>query len=594
MNEKKQVSKILNKFHQAKRQRQKKDPKWRELDAFDRGEQWELGGKKLPEWIPKPVTNYVHLVKTTKRAALSIENPHAMLLGQSTEDHKQAKVLQDVFNFVWDQMKARLTVRECLETSKLLGTGIAQVYYDDGNGTVKGGKGGRYEGEIRIKQVDPASFYPDPNAFRLQDCEYIHIVRRRPIAWIEKEFGVSNIEPSDNAHEEQGEIYQRDYSSEGKDKIVDFHEHYEKVPNDEEIGGFRYQVTYLAGSKIVRETQPLKPNCYPFAILYDFPQRQDFWGQSTCEVILDNQKLINKVESIMALIGALLQNPQKVVSKGSGIIPEEAAKYASTPGHVWLVNGNVNEAMAWQQPPQIPPALFNLADQARMNIREITGLTEAYMGQTVGSLQTSSGVDSLIERSTMRDRDQMYDFELFVEDISKIIIQFITEYYTETRIARIIEEDDQEPKFIEFTGSDFKDLAYDIKIDVSSKAPITRLRKQEELDKLLTLQGQMQYDPPVITPQEYIREVDFIDSEKFLKRMNMDEIQSAEAIMSQVLEMMVEAQEQGVPAEEIGQMAESMLQQRFEEKQNGVGDTSQHAGELQMRQGQPQAPDIGI
>lgn len=591
MTKNKTVEKILNRFEQAKRQRQSKDEKWKELDAFDRGEQWELGGTKLPPWIPKPVTNYVHLVKHTKQAALAIENPEPLILGQSPEDHIKAKELQKVFGFVWEQMKARKVVRDCIGTAKLLGTAIAQVYYDDFNGEVRGGEGARYEGEIRIRQIDPASFYPDPNAFRLEDCEFIHIVRRRPISWVEKEFGVTGIKPSDSPHNAVGEIYQRNYSSEAKDKIVDLHEHYEKVP-DEEAGGYSYYVTFVAGDRVVRKRQKLQPNCYPFAILYDFPQRQDFWGQSICEIILDNQKLINKLESIMALIGSLLQNPQRVVHRRSGINPEEVTKHGSTPGHTWVSNIPVEQAMKWQEPPQIPAPLFNLADQARANIREITGMNEAYMGQTVGSLQTSSGVHSLIERSTLRDRDQMYDLELFIEDLTNIIIQFITSYYTENRIARILKENDQEPEFFEFIGSDFKDLAYDIKIDVSSKAPISRLRRQDELDKLLAFQGQYQFDPAILTAQEYMRYSDYIDGEKLIERMNMDEIQSAEAIMGQTLEMMVEALENGVNPEEVSQMAQAMLQQRFEEKQQGVGSTVEHTGEVQMRQGS--TPDIGI
>lgn len=582
----KEAAKILQRFEEAKRQRQTKDAKWRELDAFDRGEQWNLGDVKIPAWVPKPVTNYVHLVKTTKRAALAIENPAAMILGQSPEDHLKAKELQKVVDFVWEQIKARKVVRECLDTAKLLGTGIAKVYYDAENDTVKGGKGGKYTGEIKVRQIDPANFYPDPNAFTLEDCEYIHLVYRRPLKWVEERFGVKGLKPTERSHNEQGEIYQRAYSSERKDKIVDFHEHYEKVPNPEDVGGYTYYVTYMAGDKIVRERQPLKPNCYPFAILYDFPQRQDFWGQSTCEIILDNQKLINKVESIMALIGSLLQNPQKIVHKQSGISPEEVAKYGSAPGHVWLSNTQPDQAMRWSDPPQIPQALFNLAEQARLNIREITGLTEAYMGQTVGSLQTSTGVNSLIERSTMRDRDQMYDLELFVEQLTHIIIQFIIEYYSETRIARIL-GDNNEPEFFEFKGTDYRDVAYDIKVDVSAKAPVTKVRKQEELDKLLNIQGQYQFSPAIITPQEYVEESDFIDSEKFVERMNMEEIRSAEAIMTETLQMMTEAQQQGLPQEEIAQMAQAMLLQRFEQKQKGIGSaTSENTGDMQLRQGQ--------
>ena len=216
------------------------------------------------------------------------------------------------------------------------------------------------------------------------------------------------------------------------------------------------------------------------------------------------------------------------------------------------------------------------------------------MGQTVGSLQTSSGVHSLIERSTMRDKDQMYDFELFIEDLTIIILEFVTEYYTEPRIARLLKVEDKEPEFFEYIGADFKELAFDVSISVSSKAPISRLRKQEELDKLLTLQGQMKFEPAIITPQEFMREADFIDAERFLDRMNMDEVNGVNAIMQETLQMMIEGVQSGLPPEEVGAMAEAMLTQRMEERQGGgTGDTSQHAGELQMRQGQPGA-NLGI
>jgi hypothetical protein len=73
-----------------------------------------------------------------------------------------------------------------------------------------------------------------------------------------------------------------------------------------------------------------------------------------------------------------------------------------------------HKRLQYVDPPQIPQVLFNMLENAKANIREITGLSEAYMGQSVGSLQTSSGVNSLIDRSTMRDRDQMYDIELYM------------------------------------------------------------------------------------------------------------------------------------------------------------------------------------
>lgn len=588
MNDKQKANKIIKKFEGARRHRQTigKDRKWKELDAFDRGEQWNLNnGGELPPWIPQPVTNFIHLVKTTKRAALATENPVGKIYPQGPSDQEKSRQLQKVYEFEWDRMKLRKHIREAIETGKLLGTAIVQVYYDESDG-VLGPEEKLYEGRIKAHQVDPASFYPDPNAFSLDECEYIHLVKRKPLKWVKKHPKFSDkakkVESTSKASQEQGEIYQRVYSSESKEEIVDFHEHYEKIPQEE--GGFKYKVTYLANDVLLHESD-LVPNCYPFSVYYDFKQRQDFWGIGVCEYVLDNQKIINKVESVIALIGTLMQNPQKAVSKESGVNPEEVSKYGDVPGQAFLVNGDPSRAIYQLPVPTIPQALFNLAEQAKQNIREITGLTESYTGQSVGSLQTSSGVDSLIERSTLRDRDQMYDLELFIEDLSTLVIKFVSEYYTEPQFLRTIDEAQGKVDFEEFIGKDFKDLAFDIKVNVSSKAPITRARQKQEMEKLLTLQGQMKFDPPLVIPQEYIQWSEFADSDKIISRMNMDEFQSTSAILNETIQMMNEALASGVSVEEAGSMAQEMLNQRIENRQSNVGSTSENAGEIQSRQG---------
>lgn len=571
---------ILAKYRKAREKRQLKDPVWKELDAFDRGEQWDLNGN-VPKWVPKPVTNFVHLVKTTKRAALAMENPTGQLRAQSPADVAPIETLQKIYEFVWDKTRSRKTVRECIETSKLLGTAIAQVYWDENTG-VLGGTGGMYEGEIKVKQVDPANFYPDPTAFTIDDCQFIHIVERKPVEWLKKHpiFGSSEVESRIVADNERGEIYHRDDAAVTKDGLVDFHQHFEKKQNSE--GGYTYSVTYLAGEKVVHKIEKLEPNCYPFAILYDFQQRHEFWGMGTCGLILDNQKLINKVESIIAMIGTLLQNPQRVVSKQSGINPKEAAKYSSAPGKVWVANGDAARAMHWLTPPQIPPSLFNLAEQAKQNIREVTGLTESYMGQSVGSLQTSSGVNSLIERSTMRDRDQMYDLELFIEQLSHILIKFITAKYTEPRFMRILESEEDQPYFEKFIGADYADLDYDFHIDVSAKAPISRAKKQEEARHLIEMQGQYGLEPRIITPQEYIKFSDFSDKKRILDRMNKEEVQNKVQMLTEVANMMHEAMMSDLPPEEVQQMATAMVDQKLNEAEKGIG--SANSGQHQQMQ----------
>jgi hypothetical protein len=578
--DKSRQSTILENFRKAKTKRQQKDPVWKELDAFDRNEQWML--KDTAPWLPKPVTNFIHLVKYTKRAALATENPTGKLRAVSPAGIDLVDMLNKAYEDTFQRIKARKVIRDCIETSKLLGTGIAHVYWNENKegrmgSTVLGDDPFAYEGEIEVRQIDPASFFPDPSAFRIEDCQYIIVRERKSKEWATAKFGNKWKSEDDEASapEDRGEIYNnRDYDSNQEGK-VDFLCYYEKKANEE--GGYTYTREYMVNGKIVGEKEKLRPNRYPFSVLYDFPQRQEFWGMSTCQFILDNQKIINKVESVIAMIGTLMQNPQKVVSRHSGIDPQKMQKFGSVPGMTWVSNEDPTKSVHYVIPPQIPMALFNLLDNAKGNIREITGITEAYSGQNVGSLQTSSGVQALIDRSTMRDRDQMYDVEMFVEDFSTLIIDFMTEYYEEERQIRIIGDNPNDYSFVSFRGSDYKDLDYDMFVDVSAKAPITRMRETQEAKELLNMQGQyaQSFPAPLIKGQEAIRMMNLTHGERIIKRMDMDEMQNEAAKIQDVLNMYTEVLGQGVDPMEAQQMAVAMLEQKY--NQQGSGSTGGQA-----------------
>jgi hypothetical protein len=580
---------ILEMFAAAKNQRQRMDAIWKELDAFDRNQQWELSS--APPWLPKPVTNFVHLVKYTKRASFAVENPVAKLRPVSPNGVPLVEKLNKAYEDTFDRIKMRKLIRDNIETAKLLGTGVAFMYWNEEKEgrmgtTIQGDEGFQYQGEIEVRQIEPSSFYPDPNAFTLEDCEYIIVRERRPLSWIkkhpkfkEKYAKIEQAAPSSIDAADRGEIYQRDYGTMNNDRICDFLRCYTKTMNDE--GGFDYKVEYMANGKYLME-EPCRPNRYPFEILYDFPQRQDFWGMSTCQFILDNQKIINKVESIIAMIGTLLQNPQKIVDKDSGIDPKHLAKYGNAPNMVYTSNVRPSEAVHIVQPQTIPNQLFNLLEAAKQNIREITGLTESYMGQNVGSLQTSSGVQALIDRATMRDRDQMYDIELYVEGMTKLLIDFMTEFYEEERLVRIFDDKGDVVQWLSYKGNDFADLAYDVVVDVSSKAPITRMREAQEAKELINLQGQFgqQYPTQLLTPQELIKSLNLSKGEEIIARMNMEEMNNQTAEAMEVATMMYEALSNGIPEDQVLQMGQQMFDQKGEGPKQG-GSPKQGTGNPQ-------------
>jgi hypothetical protein len=242
------------------------------------------------------------------------------------------------------------------------------------------------------------------------------------------------------------------------------------------------------------------------------------------------------------------------------------------------------QAITYVEPPQIPQVLFNMLENAKANIREITGLSEAYMGQSVGSLQTSSGVNSLIDRSTMRDRDQMYDIELYIQDLSNLIIDFMVEYYEDERWIRVMGENPNEYSFERFVGSEYKDLEYDVFIDVSAKAPITRMKQAQDAKELLNMQGQYAgaFKTSLMTPQELMRAMDFTNKEEIIQRMNVEELRNKDEELTNILNQSFSMLSQGATPDNVIQAALDQLHEM--DQQKGLGSAS-NSNNVQMAQG---------
>jgi hypothetical protein len=225
-----------------------------------------------------------------------------------------------------------------------------------------------------------------------------------------------------------------------------------------------------------------------------------------------------------------------------------------------------------------------------MDIKDMAGITEAYTGESVGSLTTSTGVDSLIDRSTIRDRDKSLQIDRFVEDLSNIIVQFILVYWTEERpiMTRKKNGDAEFDVWKPLPANVIENLEWRVCSDVYAKAPVTQASKSQQADNLMQLQGQFQFDPPVITPEEWIEMKDFPNKEDILARMQEDRInkqnQDASALSQQILQIIGQAQAmkgQGLTDDNVNQqiqpMIDQLVQSTFTQGQN-QGSANQMAG----------------
>ena len=564
--------------------RQRKDALWIELDAFDRGEQWTQKGV-MPSWIPRPSSNYINKVKRYKTGALMLEDYMGELKPLAPENEPQIWMLQRFYEQLFEKLNVKYHLLDAIRTSRLLGTGILYVGWDENY--IGGTRGHLFQGEILVKEIEPSTFFIDPAAFDLEEAMYCGTFVRTTK---EQLLADPSIEPKmkkkfkENrkmngygmqSEQDRGEIFaNRDYSS-YQDHIVDLITFYEKIVDDD--GGFRIDVTTVADGIVIKKVEGIMPNLFPFVILRQHKQRQDFWGISDAQLILPNVKMINKVQSIIGTLATLYQNPQKIVFEGAGIDPRIVSKYGNAFGLVFLskspdlanVIRNVDVA-------DIPITLVNYIEFLKKDIEDFTGMTDFATGASSRSVQTSGGINSMIERSLVQEQDEYVLFEQFIEKLTNLLLLNSIEYYTDDRVMRMRSEDPNssgEYEYIPFRAEEFADLAWDFSLDIVKKI---RHNDQSRRDTMQMLsEWQLQYSPDVaiVSAEDMVKAFNPPNRDVILSRIEQDKKQKSYETASQVVQEVVQALDNGYDPQMVAEIVYNVLNPQ-----------QQQLGDVQKRQ----------
>lgn len=539
------ISEMYQRYMRAEQAISKKKSLWRILDIYDRGDQWK--DANVPPWIPKPVTNYVRYIRTIKRANLATNIPMVHTTPLEDQFAETINKLQKAYEHVWKWEKVPRIVRWTIDRGLLRGTAIAYVYDDRSyvGGVYKPGQQGvnrLYQGKICVKNWKLQDFNIDPDALTIQEAKFIDATETLPLnnikrnpqfrKYCKKEGTLDQLDAltADQLERETLGVFQRDYTpgdgtANDKDYMATLHAHWERYITEQ--GKWQLDVTYYLRNTdfYLYRIENVKPSIYPFAAYLDEQEDEQFHGSSTVMDFLENQRIINKTAQTFSIIGTMHQNPQKVVTRSSGINAQEVGMVGTLPGKTWTTNDvDPAKSIHWSTPPEIPKALFDVDNAMKQDIRETTGVNEAYTGESVGSLTTSTGVRSLIDRASVRDRDKMKQIDAFVEDLSYLIMQVILYKWQDERPIPTrnsdgtVNADTYTP-----VAADIADqLEWMCECDTYAIAPATQEGRKNDAKELLDIQGKYGFSPALLTPQEFIKMGNYSDNEKILKRMKAD------------------------------------------------------------------------
>lgn len=571
------------------------------LDGTDRGKMWDVIRARFPRYQLTPDSNWVNYIKENLVASIYTTGRYAQLMPKSDEDISFVVEFNSALETIWDNIKAEYYQFLAGERAALLNIGITQVGWDK---TLIGGtKNHWYQGDIKFKNIDPMKFRRDPYADTFDNAEFCYyyddyslsIIKSKELykdrlAEIEKAIGtLDNTNSLIEAIAPATDRQKKSTTSSNYHRVTYFYSVYN---DDSEKEGYKIAEIHLLDDEYVLYcNKDLKPRMLPFAILYCNEPAGDIVGTSEPAKQFQSNLAYNLLNSIYATHAYKAQRPPRFVNADSGINLRQFAKYGNDADKTFIVRGDATTAVHYAQFPQLPPELLQVKQDLGKDIKECSGIDEMYAGKNTGSIQTTGGMDTLMEATSQRDNQKLLLYEEYTKRLTELVVNNLVQF-GDKRSYTVTDPITQQTKMVTF---DFPKIDDDIRfrysLDIDTYLPRNKARLAMIANMLLEKQAQYKPDPEIITVEEWLLMQDIPFKDMIFKRMGIQRNTRITEQVAQTLEMFATLVEGGVEPDLAVEQVANQLQADQQMTTLGNTATAQDIGSLVG--GTPQAAQMG-
>lgn len=558
--ENEKVDKYLKMFRDAKAFDNKRFDEYVELQAFYEGQQYLLSQYSEPKpWIVDINTPYASDAIDVRIASLQANDYIGKLQPLSPQDVEIIDKLNQAYENKWLEMNMDDKINNAIERAAVLREAYIHVVYDPKAYT--GTRNRNTQGKLEAYFIDPSSVNIDPNALEFRDADYIFISERISVKQAEKMYPDKEFKHDVLSQQDRGEIYLDNNYTESDKGVLTKLTCYEK-----EKDGIN-KVCIVGGVIVSEDLLPI--TIYPIAQLRWQKRLKSPYGLGLMDRLLALQKSINSIESAYTNVALAFSAPSFIVSEDSNIDPNEVAATAGMPGVTFKASGDIDKAVRRMVDSAIDNNLITIKKENEMTILKMAGVSSQFEGDIGSAGNTSGGTEQAIARAKMIENKFLVNLEKFIEDLTHIIVQYITNVYSgETLYTRGQEESTGQFKFnsVQIPESEMLEgLEYTFGINLSVKTPYSKERTKQQLIELW--QMERQYDSPVktITVLDLLKAMEVPEREELVDRY-VKLTQRSDANKAQaVLEMSQLALQYNLPPD--------MVQQAIVEIISGVSET---------------------
>lgn len=573
------------------------------LDGTDRGKMWDVVSAKFPKYQLQPDSNWVNYIKENLVASIYTTGRYAELVPRSDEDIEYVTEFNSALGTIWDQVKADYYQFLAGERAALLNIGITMVGWRK---DLLGGTANHwYKGDIVFKNIDPMKFRRDPYADVFDNSEFCYYYDDFSMAIIrtkdkykkrikEIEAAVGDLDKSDLIPDAVTAATDRQKTTSTQSNYHKITYYYTKVPDltqSSKEGYVIVEVHLLDDEYVLYCNKDLKPRMFPFAVLYCNNPAGDLVGASEPAKAFTSAFTYNLLNSIYATHAYKAQRPPRFVNAASGINLRQFAKYGNDADKTFIVNGDATQAVHYAQFPQLPPELLQVKQDLGRDIRDCSGVDEMYAGKNTGSIQTTGGMDTLMDATSQRDNQKILLYEEYSKRLTELVVNNLI-VYGDKREYTVTDPITQQTKTVSFNFPEVDDdIRFRYTLDIQTYLPRNKTRLAAVANMLLEKQAQYKPDPEIITVEEWLLMQDIPFKDMIYKRMGIQRNTRISEQVAMTLEMFATLVEGGMdPDAAVDQVAQQL---QADQTTTTLGNTATTGDINQLVGGTPQAAQQG-
>lgn len=574
------------------------------LDGTDRGKLWDTIRAKFPKYQLTPDSNWINYTKENLVASIYTTGRYATLMPKSNADIQFVVEFNSALETIWDNIMAEYYQFKAGERAALLNIGITQVGWD--KNLIGGTKNYWYQGDIKFKNIDPMKFRRDTYADVFDNSDYCYYyddysltmikskeIYKKRMSEIEKAIGklqsngvLSDIVPA-NTDRQKTNTTTTNYH-----KLTYFYLKY-AVDAKEAKEGFKIAEIHLLDDQYVLYcNQDLKPRMFPFAVLYCNDPAGDIVGASEPAKIFQSGLTYNLLNSIYATYAYKAQRPPRFVNAGSGVNIRQFAQYGNDADRTFIVNGDATKAVHYAEFPALPAELLTVKQDLGRDIRDCSGIDEIYAGKNTGSIQTTGGMDTLMEATSQRDNQKILLYEMYSKRLTELVVNNLIEF-GDKRTYTILDPITQQSKEVVLNFPEVDDdIRFRYSLDIQTYLPRNKARLATIANMLLEKQAQYRPDPEIITVEEWLLMQDIPFKDMIFKRMGIQRNTTITEQVAKTLEMFAGLVDNGVDPDTAVEQVANQLQ--ADQQMTTLGNTAS-AQDIQnlVQGGSAQASQMG-